>query len=102
MGDLFKKVKAFEWDSGNIDKNWKKHRVANKESEEAFLDKFLLTGRDIKHSTLEVRHLLYGQSKKGKYLAISFTFRFNFIRIISARQMNKKEIINYEKQKNNK
>lgn len=100
MGDLFKNVEGFEWDSGNISKNWKKHKITNKESEEAFLDKFLLTGRDVKHSTYEARRLLYGQSKKGKYLAISFTFRLNFIRIISARQMNKKERELYEKQKN--
>lgn len=99
MGDKFEEDFEFEWSKGNIDKNWKKHGVANKETEEAFLDSSLLVGQDVKHSTVEARYQLYGRTRNGKYLAIIFTYRGKKLRIISARLMNRKERNKYDKEK---
>jgi uncharacterized DUF497 family protein len=90
---------SFDWDQGNIDKNWKKHKVHYKESEEIFLNKHLKTYRNIKHSHKEKRLSALGVTNKGRYLYISFTIRSNKIRIISARDQSKKERRLYAKEK---
>ena len=83
---------GFEWDKGNIDKNYKKHDVAFWESEEIFSNQPLLVKSDKKHSTVgEIRYYALGQTNESRLLFISFTVRANKIRIISARPMNQKE-----------
>lgn len=99
MDDLFKDIEGFEWDEGNIDKNWRKHKVTNKESEEVFADKRFIFGKDVKHSTKEPRYLIYGKSKSRKHLSLAFTFRNSKIRIISSRLMSKKERTKYDQKK---
>lgn len=89
----------FEWNKGNIDKNWKKHGVANKEAEEVFFDEHSFTSKDINRSMLESRYQILGRSKSERHLAIIFTYRKGKIRIISARPMNRKERTEYEKEK---
>lgn len=86
----------FEWDSGNIDKN-RKHKVENSETEEAFFDEKNKVFPDPNHSLSERRFILLGKSKSKRLLFISFTKRINKIRIISARDINKKEVYLYEK-----
>lgn len=49
----------FEWDKGNQDKNFRKHKVTNKESEEAFENAEKFLHKDEKHSTLEQRYMLW-------------------------------------------
>lgn len=102
MDGLFKDVEGFEWDEGNKEKNWKKHGITNKETEEVFLDSRLIAGKDEKHSTIEPRYQLYGRSRSSRYLAVVFTFRSKKIRIISARLMNRKERKKYDKEKSKK
>jgi len=97
--DEFDRDLEFEWDKGNVDKNWKKHKVVNKESEEIFFDARAMRRSDIRHSKKEERWLLLGKTKVNKKLAVVFTKRKSKIRIISARPMNKKEKLAYEKQK---
>lgn len=87
---------SFEWDKGNIDKNLKKHKVANKESEEIFLNEPRFTIEDEKHSLTEKRYLIWGKTDKGRRLAAIYTIRNKKVRIISARDMNKKEKEAYE------
>ncbi len=91
----------FEWDDGNIDKNLIKHNVANQESEEPFSNKPLLLNRDREHSQHEQRFQVLGRTKKDRLLFISFTIRNRKVRIVSARDMNKKERGYYEKAKIN-
>ncbi len=86
----------FDWDEGNIGKN-KKHRVADSECEEAFSDEFKAVSKDILHSSNEERFILIGKTKQGRLLYIIFTARHNKLRIISARDPNKKERAIYEK-----
>ncbi len=88
---------SFEWDKGNIGKNLKKHKVADKEAEEIFSNKPFLVSEDVKHSSRERRFQALGQTDGGRLLFISFTIRDEKVRIISARGMNKKEVKVYEK-----
>ena len=100
--ELIDKVTGFEWDEGNIDKNWIKHKVSNSECEEIFFYQPLI-GEDSKHSGTEKRYAAYGKTVNGRLLTVIFTIRKDKIRIISARDQHKKEILEYEKnQKNTK
>lgn len=85
----------FVWDKGNLGKN-KKHHVEDKEAEEAFLDERKKTFKDKLHSGGEERFRVVGKTKKGRLLFVAFTIRKNKIRIISARNINKKEVYLYE------
>ena len=91
------KVLEFEWDEGNEEKNWLKHRVAAKEAEDIFYDRKRLLLEDIKHSEEEPRFILIGRTKKGRILFTIFTIRAKKIRIISSRDTNRKEEDFYEK-----
>lgn len=87
---------SFEWDSGNQDKNWLKHKVSNTECEEVFFNQPLLILQDHEHSQREERFYALGKTNKNRFLFISFTLRDTRIRVISARSMNKKERKYYE------
>lgn len=88
---------SFEWDKGNIDKNFKKHKVTNLEAEEIFRNKPLIIIDDAIHSRIERRFIAHGITSKKRNLTIIFTLRKQKIRIISARNQNKKERKIYEK-----
>ncbi|MBU1071312.1 BrnT family toxin [Patescibacteria group bacterium] len=87
----------FNWDQGNINKNLEKHKITNEESEEVFLNPPVTIIEDPKHSLHEPRLMALGKADSGKLLTVIFTARNKKIRIISARQMNKKERKLYEK-----
>jgi hypothetical protein len=88
----------FEWDEGNEQKNWIKHNVSAKEAEEPFLTEEQLIIEDIRHSAKhEKRYILIGESKQGRMLFIVYTIRNEKIRIISARDTDRKEVLLYEK-----
>lgn len=86
---------AFEWDEGNLEKNWGKHNVHFKEAEEVFVNKPLKTLPDLRHSKNEERYLALGQSNNGRKLALIFIVRNDKIRIISVRDQSRKERIKY-------
>ena len=89
---------SFDWNKGNLDKNWLKHKVSLKEAEEIFFSRPLKIFEDEKHSQKEERLLAYGITNRRRQLMIVFTLRGEKIRIISARNQNKKERRIYEKQ----
>lgn len=91
-----KTVLEFEWDKGNIGKN-KKHNVEDKEAEEVFLDEGKVIFKDKLHSQTEERFIVIGKTKKDRLLYAYFTKRRKKIRIISARDINRKEATIYEK-----
>lgn len=99
LGFDLSKIEGFDWDKGNIDKNLKKHNVVNEESEEVFSN-IPFVSEDIKHSKLEKRFQALGKTNKERLLFISFTVRKIDqklkIRVISARDMSKKEEVKYE------
>lgn len=92
---------SFEWDKGNSNKNFKKHNVSDQEAEEFFTNEPLIIVVDKKHSSQEQRFQSLGKTNQNRKLFLSFTIRINKIRIISARDMNKKEAKEYEKFKIN-
>ena len=85
------KIDGFEWDDGNQSKNWIKHQVSPFECEEIFFNLPLLLSDDLKHSQREKRYYVLGQTNKGRQLFVSFTIRNSKIRVISARDMSRKE-----------
>ena len=87
----------FEWNEVNKYKNWEKHQVDFRECEEIFSNKPLLISFDKKHSKVEKRFQALGQTNNKRKLFISFTIKNNRIRIISARDQNRKERKEYEK-----
>ena len=97
MTRILSGIIAFEWDKGNIDKNLKKHNVSNQEAEEVFFNKPIVFAKDKKHSIAERRYMLWGKTNVNRKLTIFFTIRKNKIRVISARDMHKKERGEYEK-----
>ncbi len=99
---VFRKPLSFDWDQGNINKNFVRHLITTNMAEESFKDKYLLTFPDPMHSKVEDRHHLIGQTKDKVLLFISYTIRKTKIRIISARIADKKERKFYEQQKTKK
>lgn len=88
---------AFEWDEGNQGKNWEKHGVSVGEAEEVFFDKHKRLYPDPIHSSKESRKIIIGQTKKKRMLFVVFTVRKKYVRVISARDLNRKERGLYEK-----
>ena len=94
---VIKEPVEFNWDRWNIGKNKKKHDVGEKESEETFFDDKRVIYKDKFHSEKEDRFILLGQTRKKRLLYLAFTIRDEKIRIISARDINKKEVKFYKK-----
>ncbi len=86
-------VKGFEWDAGNNRKSQDKHGVSQSEAEQVFLNDPLLLHDDPRHSQEEPRFHALGQTDAGRCLLIAFTLRQSqtSIRVISARDMNRRE-----------
>lgn len=88
----------FVWDKGNKEKSWVKHKISQQESEEVFFDEEKKTFRDKLHSKGEERFRIVGKTREERLLFVVFTIRRNKVRIISARDINKKEVKLYEKE----
>lgn len=91
----------FEWDTGNLDKNYRKHGITPKEAEEVFVSTDFFVIPDVKHSQSEERFIGLGKTSEGKKLFVVFAHRQNKIRVISARGMHRKEVDRYEKAQKN-
>ena len=94
------KCSSFQWDEGNIDKNLIPRGVTFLDCEQVFFNLPMVSYEGIKHSQTEKRYFALGKTDAGRFLFVVFTVRNKQIRIISARDMNKKErqvYINYEK-----
>jgi uncharacterized DUF497 family protein len=98
LDDLLGMCSGFDWDEGNLLKNWERHRVSAMECEQVFFNRPLVAVPDMEHSGKETRFYALGQSDAGRYLFIVFTVRNSLIRVISARDMNRKERKAYETQ----
>jgi len=93
----FSKVIGFDWDEGNARKN-ERHGVTQAEAEQVFFNFPLLVLADPKHSEAEPRFHALGATHEGRRLHLTFTLRNEeqLIRVISARDMHRKERVNYE------
>jgi uncharacterized DUF497 family protein len=91
------RITGFNWDEGNSRKN-DKHSVSMAEAEQIFFNAPLLVLDDVVHSQNELRLHALGVTDDGRRLHITFTLRQTgqFIRVISARDMHRKERAIYE------
>lgn len=96
--DILNKCEGFEWDEGNSEKNWLKHKVLKIECEQVFFNTPIIISDDEKHSHKENRWYLLGRTDMDRRLFLVFTIRANLIRVISARSMNKKESEIYDEE----
>jgi uncharacterized protein len=99
MENEFQSFEGFQWDEGNSNKNFIKHKVWNWECEQLFFNTPLLILDDSGHSLVEKRWAAFGQTDSGRLLIIVFTKRSDLLRVISARDMNHRERKYYEEYK---
>jgi uncharacterized protein len=92
------KISGFNWDAGNARKSEDKHGVSMAEAEQVFFNTLLLILEDAAHSNQEIRIHALGKMDQGRTLHITFTLRKagTLIRVISARDMHRKERAIYE------
>ena len=88
---------GFDWDEGNLLKNWEKHGVTAAECEEVFFNRPLVAAPDSRHSGMEPRLFVLGQSDAVRKLFLIFTTRDDLIRVISAREMTRRERGRYQR-----
>jgi len=96
----FAAVVGFQWDEGNARKSADKHGVTQAEAEQVFLNEPLLVIHDAVHSKAEPRFHALGRTHEGRRLHVTFTLRAadTLIRVISARDMHRKERNRYERE----
>jgi uncharacterized DUF497 family protein len=91
-------ITGFDWDNGNSRKSADKHDVSQAEAESVFFNDPLIVVADAKHSEEEQRLNALGKTAQNRLLHVTFTLRQNgtVIRVISARDMHRKERKIYE------
>jgi uncharacterized DUF497 family protein len=89
--DRLTRCTGFQWDEGNLVKNWVRHRVSASECEQVFFNTPLVTAADEKHSGSEARYFALGATDEGRLLFVVFTIRRDLVRVISAREMSRRE-----------
>lgn len=93
----FGNVTGFDWDEANIN-HIARHNVTPAEAEEIFFDSGYVSGEDLKHSQSEERFIIIGKTKESRLLYQIYTIREGLIRVISSRDLNKKEYSLYQKE----
>ena len=91
LGDL-----KFVWDSEKTEKNLKKHGIYFEDAARVFLDDDRIDEFDEIHSDFEDRYKIIGRVRN--ILTVIYTERGDTNRIISARQVDKKEEALYYEQ----
>jgi uncharacterized protein len=91
-------IAGFDWDDGNSRKSAEKHDVSQAEAESVFFNDPLIVAEDSRHSATEPRFNALGKTAQDRLLHITFTLRHDgtTIRVISARDMHRKERKIYE------
>jgi uncharacterized DUF497 family protein len=96
LSETIATITGFQWDAGNLLENWEKQRVTAVECEQVFFKQPVLAVQDEPHSDTESPFCILGQTDTGRKLLVVFTARGNLVRLISARDMNRKERKIYE------
>ncbi|MFH1957936.1 MAG: BrnT family toxin [bacterium] len=95
---LVSESKSFNWDKWNLEKNLIKHKVRFQECEEVFFNMPFFRMILLTEKTVEQRYYAFGITDRKRKLTIVFTIRNEKIRVVSARDMSKKERRIYEKE----
>ena len=101
MGEVLEALErctGFEWDEGNAEKSWTRHRVSRSECEQVFFNRPLLAAPDEQHSQIEDRFYALGRTDADRWLFVVFTVRGSSVRVISARGMSRRERRVYERE----
>lgn len=88
---LLEDVVGFEWDKANT-AHIARYNVKPEETEQVFFDVNNALDEDIKHSKVEKRFIIIGKTERRRLLYQVFTRRGDKIRVISSRDINKKEV----------
>ncbi len=99
--EMLNRCTGFDWDKGNINKNRIEHKVTPSECEQIFFNQPLLVKDAVLHSGKEQRFCALGKTNKERRLFIAFTVRKDLLRVISARDMSRKERSMYESAEKN-
>ena len=91
LKDIVLQTEGFEWNKWNIEKNLIKHNVTSRECEEVFLNRPFLKSIPITEGRREQRAYAFGMTDRNRKITIVFTIKNNKIRVVSARDMSRKE-----------
>jgi uncharacterized DUF497 family protein len=94
--DSLSKCRGFQWDAGNAEKNWIKHKVSQGEIEQVFFNRPLVVVGGEQRTEQMPRYYALGQTDTDRHLFIVCTIRDDLIRVISARPMSRRERRVYE------
>jgi uncharacterized protein len=100
--DIYRRLgecEGFDWDAGNVPKVRGRHEVEPGECEQAFFGGPLLVSADVKHAQAKERWRALGCTLSGRRLHLVFMLRNVRIRVLAARDMNRKERRDYEQAK---
>ena len=97
LHDRLRECTGFDWDDGNVTKNWETHDVSEAECEQVFFNRPLVARRDTGHSETEARFYVLGRTDSSRLLFVAFTIRHDKVRVISARDMTRAEKQRYQK-----
>ena len=86
----------FEWDPRKATLNLRKHRVSFAEAATVLSDEMGRTVYDPAHSIDEERYITIGLSDRQRLLIVAHLDRGDRVRIISARELTRKERKDYE------
>lgn len=88
---------GFQWDGGNTDKIRERHGIPPGEAEQVFFNRpvFVAPAKEMRQ---EQRYAALGQTTAGRLLTVVFTVRGTLVRVISARDMSRRERRVYERQ----
>jgi uncharacterized DUF497 family protein len=90
-GDAFDVCTGFQRVERNAHKNSIDQEVTPEEAEDLFFNEPLVVRSDVRHSKREKRYYALGQTSVGRCIFAAFTIRGTLLRVISVRDMNRKE-----------
>ena len=91
IGQALAATSGFQWDDGNAPKVVDRHSVEPGECEQVFFQIPVAGSYDAAHSREEPRWRALGRTIAGRHLLVVFTVRGPLIRVLAARDMNRKE-----------
>ena len=89
--DEIPNIQGFQWDEGNAEKNLVSHQVTRSEIELVFFSVPVVIDESFPQQDRESRYYALGQTDAGRMLFVVFTIRDQLIRVISARDVSRRE-----------
>lgn len=86
----------FEWDSAKAASNLAKHGIDFSEAATVFGDPLAITYHDVEHSDTEDRFITFGSTTSGRLVVVVHLDRHDRTRIVSARNLTRRERKQYE------